>query len=178
MFRILSLLTALALAAPAVAHEITSGDIQIIHPHIPQPAATAKAAGGFMAIVNTGTEPDRLIGVETDIAAKAEVHESRVDANGVGTMEHVDAVEIPAGETINLEHGGYHIMFMGLTGTLTEGEVHKATLIFERTGRVEIEFMIDPPAGMGDMDHSKMDPGKMDHSKMDHSKMGHGAAKD
>ena len=178
MFRILSLLTALALATPAVAHEVTSGDIQIIHPHIPQPAATAKAAGGFMAIVNNGTEPDRLIGVETDIAAKAEVHESRVDANGVGTMEHVDAVEIPAGETINLEHGGYHIMFMGLTGTLTEGEVHKATLIFERTGRVEIEFMIDPPAGMGDMDHSKMDPGKMDHSKMDHSKMGHGAAKD
>ena len=178
MFRILSLLTALALAAPAVAHEVTSGDIQIIHPHIPQPAATAKAAGGFMAIVNTGTEPDRLIGVETDIAAKAEVHESRVDANGVGTMEHVDAVEIPPGETINLEHGGYHIMFMGLTGTLTEGDVHKATLIFERTGRVEIEFMIDPPAGMGDMDHSKMDPGKMDHSKMDHSKMGHGAAKD
>ena len=159
MFRILSLLTALALAAPAVAHEVTSGDIQIIHPHIPQPAATAKAAGGFMAIVNNGTEPDRLIGVETDIAAKAEVHESRVDANGVGTMEHVDAVEIPAGETINLEHGGYHIMFMGLTGTLTEGEVHKATLIFERTGRVEIEFMVDPPAGMGKMDHSKMDHG-------------------
>ena len=159
MFRILSLLTALMLAAPAVAHELTFGDIQIIHPHIQQPAASAKAAGGFMAIVNNGTKPDRLIGVETDIAAKAEVHESRVDANGVGTMNRVDGVDIPAGETINLEHGGYHIMFMGLTGPLTEGEMHKATLIFERTGRVEIEFMVDPPAGMGEMDHSKMDHG-------------------
>lgn len=162
MKRLLALATALMLATPALAHEVTVGDLQIIHPHIPQPAATAKAAGGFMAISNTGTEPDRLIGVETAIAAKAEVHESRVDANGVGTMEHVDAVEIPPGETVNLEHGGYHIMLMGLSGPLLEGELHKATLIFERAGRVEIEFQVDPPAGMGEMDHSKMDHSKMD----------------
>jgi copper(I)-binding protein len=59
-------------------------------------------------------------------------------------------------------------MFMGLKGPLTEGEMHKAVLIFERAGRVEIEFMIDPPMGKGDgQDHSKMD-----HSGMDHSKMG------
>jgi copper(I)-binding protein len=50
-------------------------------------------------------------------------------------------------------------MFMGLTGPLTEGEMHKATLIFERAGRVEIEFMIDPPVGQGEMDHSTMDHG-------------------
>jgi hypothetical protein len=37
--------------------------------------------------------------------------------------------------------------------------MHKATLIFERAGRVEIEFQIDPPAGMGGMDHSKMGHG-------------------
>jgi periplasmic copper chaperone A len=170
MKRLLALATALILASPAFAHEVTVGDLQIIHPHIPQPAATAKAAGGFMAIVNNGSEADRLIGVETDIAMKSEVHESRVDANGVGTMTHVDAVEIPPGETVNLEHGGYHVMLMGLTGPLTEGEMHKATLIFERAGRVEIEFMIDPPVGEGGMDHSKMD-----HSKMDHGAGGHDA---
>ncbi|WP_137110396.1 copper chaperone PCu(A)C [Rhodobacter sp. SY28-1] len=157
--KILAFAVALFLAAPALAHEVTVGDLEIIHPHIPQPAASAKAAGGFMAIVNNGAEADRLIGVESDIAAKAEVHESKVDANGVGTMEHVDAIEIPPGETVNLEHGGYHIMFMGLTGPLMEGELHKATLIFERAGRVEVEFQIDPPAGMGEMDHSKMDHG-------------------
>jgi hypothetical protein len=48
---------------------------------------------------------------------------------------------------------------MGLTGTLTEGEMRKATLIFERAGRVEVEFMIDPPMGAGGMDHSKMGHG-------------------
>jgi copper(I)-binding protein len=57
-------------------------------------------------------------------------------------------------------------MFMGLKGTLTEGQMHKATLIFERAGRVEVEFMIDPPVGQG---------GGMDHSDMDHSNMDHGS---
>ena len=159
MKRILTLAAALLLAVPALAHEVKVGDLEFIHPNIPQPAASAKAAGGYVSIVNEGTEADRLIGVETDIAAKAEVHESKVDANGIGTMDPVPALEIPAGETVSLDRGGYHIMFMGLTGTLTEGEMRKVTLVFEHAGRVEIEFMIDPPMGegMGDMDHSKMD---------------------
>lgn len=159
MNRLLMLATALFLAAPALAHEIVAGDLQIIHPHIPQPAASAKTAGGFMAIVNTGAEAERLIGVESAIAAKSEVHESKVDADGVGTMNHIDALEIPAGGTVSLERGGYHIMFMGLTGPLTEGEMHKATLIFEKAGRVEIEFQVDPPMTAGEMDHSTMDHG-------------------
>ena len=166
MSRILALLAALTLSAPVFAHEITAGDLQIIHPHIPQPPASAKAAGGFMAIVNSGTEADRLIGVESGIAAKSEVHESRVDANGVGTMTHIEALDLPPGETVSLEHGGYHIMFMGLTAPLTEGEMHKATLIFERAGRVEIEFQIDPPTGQGAMDHGAMGDAPMDHGAM------------
>jgi hypothetical protein len=100
-----------------------------------------------MAIVNTGTEADRLIGIEADLAQKSELHESRVDANGIGTMAHVDAIDIPPGETVGLEHGGYHVMFMGLKAPLAEGQMHKAVLIFERAGRVEVEFQIDPPVG-------------------------------
>lgn len=164
--KLLALAVSLLIAAPALAHEVKVGDLEIIHANIPQPAASAKAAGGYMAISNAGTEPDALIGVEADFAAKAEVHESKVGADGVGTMEPVPTLEIPAGQTVNLEQGGYHIMFMGLKDSLTEGEMLKATLIFERAGRVEIEFMVDPPMGEG------MDG--MDHSKMDHSKMGTG----
>jgi periplasmic copper chaperone A len=160
MKRFLILAAALILAAPVLAHELTVGDLQFIHPHIPQPAASAKTAGGYMAIVNNGTEAERLMGVESDIAMKSAVHESRVDANGVGTMEHVDAIEIPPGAIVSLDRGGYHIMFMGLNVRLAEGEMHKVTLIFEKAGRVEVEFMIDPPMGQGDgQDHSKMDHG-------------------
>lgn len=153
MSRILALAAALFLSSPALAHDIVAGDIQIVHPHIPQPSASAKAAGGFMAIVNSGAEADRLVAVESDIAAKVEIHESLVDAAGVGTMRPVPEIEIPAGGTVSLEHGGLHVMFMGLAGPLVEGEMRKATLVFERAGRVEIEFAIDPPAGSGGHDH-------------------------
>lgn len=153
MNRLATLAAALLLAAPAFAHELVVGDLMIIHPHIPQPAASAMAAGGFMAITNQGTKPDRLIGVTSDIAARSELHESRVDANGMGSMTPVEALEIPPGGTVNLEHGGYHIMFMGLKAPLTEGQMVKGALIFEKAGRIEIEFMVDPP-GKGGHGHS------------------------
>jgi copper(I)-binding protein len=162
MRRLLALSATLLLAFPAFAHEFKVGDLEIIHPNIPEPSRAAKSAGGYMTIINSGTEADRLIGIETDLAAKAEVHESKVDADGIGTMDAVESVEIPPGATVKLEHGGYHVMFMGLKGPLMEGEMQPATLIFEKAGRVEVEFMIEAATGTGE---------EMDHSKMDHSDM-------
>src|SRR5690606_22505636 len=64
----LGLLAALMISTAAHAHGVTEGDIEIIHPNIPQPAAGAKTAGGYMGISNEGAEADRLIAVETDAA--------------------------------------------------------------------------------------------------------------
>jgi copper(I)-binding protein len=153
-----ALLAALLLSPAVHAHGVTAGAIEIIHPNIPQPAADAMAAAGYMGISNSGAAPDRLIGVETPVAQQAMLHQSTVDADGVATMAHVEALEIPAGETVVLEPGGYHIMLMGLTQPLTEGQMVPGVLIFESAGRVEVTFMIDPPGGA-------------DHSGMDHSNM-------
>lgn len=149
MKRLATLAAALMLALPAFTHELVVGDLMIIHPYIPQPATSAMAAGGFLAITNQGTEPDRLIGVESDFAARSELHESRVDANGMGSMTPVEAIEIPPGGTVRLEHGSTHIMFMGLEAPLAEGQMVKGALIFEKAGRVEIEFSVDPLGGEG-----------------------------
>lgn len=156
MHRLLALVTALFLATPLWAHDFVVGDLQILHPHIPQPAKSARTAGGYLAIVNGGDQPDRLIGVESEIAEKITLHESKVDATGMATMAHVAAIEVPAGATVSLERGGLHIMFMGLTAPLTEGQLVKATLILERAGRVEVEFSIDPLTG-GGHDHMAHD---------------------
>lgn len=155
----LGLLASLLLSSAALAHEFKIGDLEIIHPNIPAPAATAKAAGGFMAISNDGAVSDRLIAVETGIAKRAQVHTTATGADGVAKMAHVpEGVEIPAGGTVVLERGGLHVMFMGLTGALKEGDMVPVTLVFEHAGRVAIEFMVDPP---GDMSHSMMNHGDM-----------------
>jgi copper(I)-binding protein len=162
MTRALGLLAALMLSTPLYAHGVSVGDIEIIHPNIPQPADGAKAAAGYMGISNGGQHPDKLVGVETPAAKSAMLHQSTVNADGVATMSHVDGIEVPADDTVMLEPGGYHIMLMGLTQPLVEGQMVPGVLVFEHAGRVEIEFMVDPPGGV-------------DHSTMDHAAMGHGA---
>lgn len=54
-------------------------------------------------------------------------------------MTHIDRLPILAGDAAVLEPGGY-IMLMGLTGAFTEGQMVPATLVFEKAGRVQIEF--------------------------------------
>lgn len=150
---------ALLAAAPALAHEFTAGDLEIIHPAIPAPNAAARSAAGYLAISNGGTEADRLLAVEGEFAQRIMLHTTEFSAEGVARMTHLDAIDIPAGETVVLEPGGMHVMLMGLTGTLAEGEAVPATLVFERAGRVEVEFAIDPAGSAsggasGSEDHS------------------------
>jgi copper(I)-binding protein len=147
-------MAALLLAHPVHAHGVTVGDLEIIHPNIPQPASSAMAAAGYMGISNAGDEADRLIGVETPVAQSAMLHKTEVNADGVASMAHVEGIDIPANDTVVLESGGYHIMLMGLTQELIEGQMVPGVLIFEKAGRVEMEFAIDPPGGV---DHSTMD---------------------
>ena len=53
-------------------------------------------------------------------------------------MEHVDGIDIPAHGTLLMKPGGYHIMLMGLTQPLKEGEEIELTLIFEKAGEVKV----------------------------------------
>lgn len=149
MTKILTLLAALMLGSAALAHQITVGDLEFVHPRIPAPFAGAKSAAGYTAIVNSGTEADRLIRVRAGFADKTMLHESKTNADGVATMAHVEALEIPAGETVVLEPGRYHVMFMGLTQTLPEGAMLPVTLTFEKAGDVTVDFMVDPPGEDG-----------------------------
>ncbi|MCK0094601.1 copper chaperone PCu(A)C [Yoonia sp. F2084L] len=104
-------------------------------------APSAMAGGGFMQITNTGTTDDRLVGVEADFP-RVEIHTTEF-TDGVAKMMHIDGIDVPAGETVVLEPGALHVMFMGLQGDpLEEGETVPATLIFEQAGEVEVLFNV------------------------------------
>jgi len=146
----------------AAAHEITAGDLEIIHPSIPAPPPGARAAAAYVGISNDGTTPERLIGVEIDGVGSAMLHASTTDANGMVGMTMLDGIDIPPGETVVLQPGEMHLMLTGLTATFKTDDMVPGALIFEHAGRVEVEFMVVAPgeAGedMGDMegmDHSK-----------------------
>lgn len=104
-------------------------------------APGAMAGGGFLAITNTGTSDDVLIAVLADFP-RVELHTTEFE-DDIARMIHVDAIPVPAGETVTLEPGGLHVMFMGLQGNpLTEGATIAATLVFEEAGDVPVTFDI------------------------------------
>jgi copper(I)-binding protein len=108
-------LTALAaaLAVPAVAHDYKLGMLEISHPWTRVTPATAQSGGGFLTITNKGTTADRLIAARSTVSGKVEVHEMKMDGNVMRMRELEKGLEIPAGATVMLKPGGYHIMFMG-----------------------------------------------------------------
>jgi hypothetical protein len=124
-----------------------AGSLTIEAPWARATPGGAKVAGGFMKITNTGKEPDRLIGGSVPFAGRFEVHEMAVN-NGVMTMRELSkGLEIKPGQTVELKPGGYHVMFMDLKQGLKEGETIKGTLVFEKAGKVEVEYKVGPIGG-------------------------------
>ncbi len=139
------LAASLLLAAPASAHDYQAGDLHIIHPWARATPPGAPAGGGFVTIVNNGGADDRLLGVASPIAGRAELHSMEV-TDGIMKMRPVpDGISILAGQTVALEPGGYHIMFLDLTGPIEEGARVPLTLTFEKAGAVEVEMAVAPP---------------------------------
>lgn len=135
-------------ACPAHAAEkvFRIGDIVVEEPWSRATPGGARVAGGYLRIVNNGSEPDRLIGGTSDVAERFEVHSMEM-RDGVARMAPVEGgLEIPPGETVELAPGGYHVMFMGLKRALREGETVAGTLVFERAGTLEVAY---PIAAMG-----------------------------
>lgn len=138
------------------AHGFKAGDIEIHHPWTRATPAGAKVAAGYMVLENKGATADRLISVTAEIAGKTEIHEMGVDEAGVMTMRPLaDGVEIPAGGSVELKPGAFHIMFLDINRSIAEGEMVAGTLTFEKAGTVNVEFVVEAMGGEPAHDHTK-----------------------
>lgn len=100
--------------------------------------STGTAGAAYLTITNGTGRDDALTGVSTPAAASPEIHETSAAGSGMLGMHPVDRIAIPAGQTVKLEPGGYHIMLIGLTGELEAGATIELTLTFEQAGQVEV----------------------------------------
>ena len=141
------------LALPAFALDYKLGAIEIGHPWSRATPPTAESGGGFLAITNTGTTPDRLIAVKSPAADKVEIHEMKMDDNIMRMREIEKGIEIPPGATVELKPGGFHVMFMGLRAPFAKDAKVPLTLVFEKAGSIDVELMVQamgaqPPPSM------------------------------
>lgn len=135
------------LSVPATAEPVKAGAIEIDAAFARASPKVARAGAGFMVLKNTGTEADRLVAAQSDVARTTELH-THINDNGVMRMRQVEAIDVPAGETVNLQPGGLHVMFMNLNDPLVEGTSFPVTLRFERAGDVVVTI---PVKGVGAM---------------------------
>ena len=118
------------------------GAIEIGHPWSRATPPTAESGGGYLAITNTGTTPDRLIAVKSPAADKVEIHEMKMDGNIMRMREVEKGIEIPPGATVELKPGGFHVMFMGLRAPFAKDARVPLTLVFEKAGSIDVELMV------------------------------------
>ncbi|MFZ5854179.1 MAG: copper chaperone PCu(A)C [Chloroflexota bacterium] len=98
-----------------------------------------RPAAAYLVITNRSNQADALLSVSIPGASSVEIHETTTDASGMMGMHPISRLEVPAGGTVKLEPGGYHLMIMGLTTPLEVGSKVKLELVFERAGTVVVE---------------------------------------
>jgi periplasmic copper chaperone A len=87
------------------------------------------ASGAFMQL----RSPDaaKLVAVSSPFANSVQIHKMEMTGQMM-KMREVDSIELPAGQTVNLASGGFHIMLIGLKHQLKEGENVPLSLVVER----------------------------------------------
>lgn len=149
----------IATAAPALAQGTGAASITVQQPWARATPAGAKTGAVYMTIVNKTGSADRLTGASSDVATTLQIHEMAV-VHGVMRMRELPhGLPIPAGGTVVLKPGSYHVMLIGLKKPLMAGESFPLTLTFEKAGNISITVPIQAMGagkgkggGMGNME--------------------------
>ena len=128
---------------PVLANEIMFGPLQFR-----ATVGSMLSSAAYLSITNHGQMADRLVDVTSNLARKTELHKMEMD-NGVMKMRQIDGgIAIPAGKTIQLAPGGFHVMLIGLKAPLNADEHYQVTLVFETAGKVKLTGIAKHPADL------------------------------
>jgi copper(I)-binding protein len=136
-----------ALTSTCFAYDYTVGSLHIDHPWSRATPKGANVAGGYLVIENTGAAPDRLIGGSSEIAGRFEIHEMTMEGGVMKMRPLAGGIEIAPGMSVKFAPGGNHLMFLDLKTPPVQGKPFKGTLVFEKAGKVDVEFAVE---GMGE----------------------------
>ena len=134
---------AAALLLSGLAHAQVSVQDAWVRATVPQ----QKATGAFMRL--TATQDMRLVGASSPVAGVTEVHEMKLVDN-VMKMRAIPALDLPAGQAVELKPGGYHIMLLDLKQPVAQGGTVPLTLGFEgKDGQRQSQELQAPVRALG-----------------------------
>jgi periplasmic copper chaperone A len=139
----LSLIAAVTVPSAAPAAEA----IRVIDPWARATLPGQKVGGVYMEIISP--RDARLTGVSTPVAGAAEVHSMTLDG-GTMKMRVLKALDLPAGASVKLAPGGYHVMLFDLKKPLVAGEKVPLTLVIEDAGKRRHKIAVSAIVRAGD----------------------------
>ena len=101
-----------------------------------------KASGAFMKL--TAKEGTRLVGASSPVAGVTEVHEMKMEGD-IMRMRAIAGLDLPAGQTVELKPGGYHVMLLDLKTALRKDSSIPLTLVFKDAKGVESKVELSLP---------------------------------
>jgi copper(I)-binding protein len=125
-----------------------------------------KATGAFMKI--TAKEGSKLVSASSPVAGVAEVHEMKMDGDIMKMRAVAGGLDLPAGKTVELKPGGFHVMLMDLKAALPKDSTVPLTLVFKDAKGVESKVELKVPVAAVAPGASAAKAG--DKPAMDHSK--------
>ncbi|UPY35210.1 copper chaperone PCu(A)C [Sediminicoccus sp. KRV36] len=132
----------LPLAGPALAHDTVTelGALRIVNPWT-RAAGQGMQGGGYLIIRNTGATPDRLVSATSPAAGRMELH-THIRDGDVMRMRPVTDIPVPANGEVTLQPGGLHLMLIGLTRPMNDGQSIPVTLRFAQAGEVTVQLAV------------------------------------
>ncbi len=116
--------------------------VSVIDPWVRATVPQQKATGAFMQL--NSANGTRLVDARSPVA-RAEIHEMAVQDH-VMRMRQISGLDLPAGQSVALKPGGYHIMFFDLKQPVKEGDVIPLTLVFEDKDKKRETLELQVPA--------------------------------
>ncbi|WP_035582228.1 MULTISPECIES: copper chaperone PCu(A)C [Halomonadaceae] len=131
----------ISMASGALAHDVKTDALRIAHPFA-TPTPPGAENGAAYVDITAFSDSVTLIGASSPASSNVELHDMQMDGDMM-QMRHVDEIRVEAEETYSMRPGGgFHLMLLGLTEPLKEGEQFPLTLTFAEQGDVEIEVWI------------------------------------
>ncbi|WP_287741861.1 copper chaperone PCu(A)C [Diaphorobacter sp.] len=123
-----SLVSRIAIAATLLVAGAAHAQVTVQDAWVRATVPQQKATGAFMRL--TAAQDARLVSASSPVAGVTEVHEMKLVDN-VMKMRPLPALDLPAGQALELKPGGYHIMLLDLKQPVAQGSTVPLTLVFE-----------------------------------------------
>jgi copper(I)-binding protein len=108
-----------------------------------------KATGAFMKL--TAKDGAKLVAASSPVAGVTEVHETKMEGDIMKMKAVAGGLDLPAGKTVELKPGGYHVMLMDLKAALPKDSTIPLTLVFKDAKGVESRLELKVPVATAPM---------------------------